>query len=109
MEDIDEILEMAKHLAFQEPHRPFLLNQISILSAPKRHIKTALKERVRGLIGAYVSLATFIEDEEVLGLLDDPKRSKWVYRKVLRDMEKNSREVKEFLKNLAADKDALDT
>ena len=109
MEDIDEILEAAKHLAFQEPRRPFLLNQISALSAPKRQIKTALKERIRGLVGAYVSLATFVEDEEVLGILDDPRRSKRVYRKVLGDIEKNSREVKEFLNSLSADTDALDT
>lgn len=109
MDDIDEILEAAKHMAFQEPRRPFILNSLSTLATPKRHIKTALKERIRGLVGAYVSLATLVEDEEVLGILGDPKGSRRVYQEVLGDMEKNSREIKEFLKSLAVDTDALDT
>lgn len=86
-----------------------MLNRISVLSASKRHLKIALKERIRTLVAAYISLATFVEDEEAFAAADDPKKSKQTFRRVLRNMEQDDEEIRAFLRGLAANSGALDS
>jgi hypothetical protein len=101
VDDIDEVLKAAGDLRFQETCGHFLLNPLSVLSEPRRHIKVALKERIRGLMAAYISLATFVEDEEVFAILDEPKRSARLYRRVMKNMDQYKKEIKAFLRELA--------
>lgn len=100
MDDIDEVMESAKNKAVREPLGHFILNPISTLKAPKHQVKQGIKDRIRGLMGAYISLATFVDDEVVLEILENPKKSARVYRKVMKSMSKNEKELQEFLREL---------
>jgi transcription termination factor NusB len=109
VEDIDEIFDSARHFALTEACGPLMLNRISVLSASKRHLKAALKERIQTLVAAYISLGTFVEDEEAFKAADDSKKSKRMFKRVLRNIEQNDEEIRAFLKGLAANPDALDS
>jgi hypothetical protein len=63
--DIEAVLDAARHMAFREPQERPVLNPLSTLPASRTRIKEALKERIQTLVAAYVSLATFVEDEKV--------------------------------------------
>lgn len=87
-------------MAFLELRGHLILNPISALPEPRRHIKKALQERIRALLGAYIALATFVEDEEVFAAMDDPKGSVETYRKVMKNMDAYELEIKAFLREL---------
>jgi hypothetical protein len=99
--DIESVIEDAKHEAFLEPSSHFILNPLSVLEAPRRHVKKSLKKRIRGLMAAYISLATFVDDDEVLAVMEHPEKSAQVYHKVLADMDLYEKEIKDFLRRLA--------
>ena len=99
-EDINEVLKTAEHMAFLEQRGHLILNPISALPEPRRHIKKALQERIRTLTGAYIALATFVEDEEVFAAMDDPKGSVETYRRVVKNMEAYEVEIKAVLRGL---------
>lgn len=100
-EDIDEVLKIAQHMAFLEPRGHLILNPLSALPEPRRHIKKALQERIRGLMGAYIALATFVEDEEVFAAMNDSKGSVETYRRAVNNMEAYELEIKAFLRGLS--------
>jgi hypothetical protein len=64
----------------------------------KCKIKQAIKERIRLLAGAYISLAGFVDDDDILFAEDNPKSKKTraIYLKVLEDMDQAKKEMREF-------------
>lgn len=99
-EDIDEVLKTAHHMTFLEPRGHLILNPISALPEPRRNMKKAPQERIRTLTGAYIALATFVEDEDVFAAMDDPKGSVETYRRVVKNMDAYELEIKAFLRRL---------
>ncbi|MEO5646450.1 MAG: hypothetical protein ABIO57_01615 [Candidatus Paceibacterota bacterium] len=90
MDDIEEVIKRADQLRFED-ERIGILNPISSLPTSKEKIKKSLIERITMLIGAYVSLATFIPDE----LIDHSNKE--IYLRILEDMKKLRMELNEKL------------
>jgi len=95
-DDIEAILATAKNIKM--PHRRGSFNPLSSLPEPKTKIKQAIKERIRLLAGAYISLAGFVDDDDIQFAEDNPKSKKTraIYLKVLEDMEIAQKEMREF-------------
>lgn len=95
-EDIDAVLKAAKDIRLK--YRKGTLNPLSLLPEPKAKLKAALKDRMRLLAGAYISLAGFVEDDDVLFAERNPrsKKTKRIYLKVLEDMETAQKELRRF-------------
>ena len=95
-DDIEAILATAKNIRI--PHRRGSFNPLSSLPEPKAKIKQAIKERIRLLAGAYISLAGFVDDDDIRFAEDNPKSKKTraIYLKVLGDMEIAKKEIREF-------------
>jgi hypothetical protein len=95
-DDIGAILATAKNIRM--PHRRGSFNPLSSLPEPKAKIKQAIKERIRFLAGAYISLAGFVDDDDIRFAEDNPKSKKTraIYLKVLEDMETAQKEMREF-------------
>ena len=95
-DDIEAILATAKNIRM--PHRRGSFNPLSSLPEPKAKIKQAIKERIRLLAGAYISLAGFVDNDDIRFAEDNPKTKKTraMYRKVFEDMELAQKEMREF-------------
>ncbi|TSC65131.1 MAG: hypothetical protein G01um101477_614 [Candidatus Doudnabacteria bacterium Gr01-1014_77] len=95
-DNIEAILRDAKNIRM--PHRRGSFNPLSSLPEPKAKIKQAIKERIRLLAGAYISLAGFVDDGDIGFVEDNPKSKKTraIYLKVLKDMETAQNEMREF-------------
>jgi len=95
-DDIEAILRDAKNIRM--PHRRGSFNPLSSLPEPKVKIKQAIKERIRHLAGAYISLAGFVDDDDIRYAEDNPKSKKTraIYLKVLEDMETATKEMREL-------------
>ena len=74
----------------------FRVNLISSLPDTKSHLKKAIKERIGILYGAYISLATFIPDEDLEQFRKSKKFRKKIYEKMFDDMEKLEKEIQGF-------------
>ena len=95
-DDIEAILATAKNI--RVPHRRGSFNPLSSLPEPKAKIKLAIKERIRLLAGAYISLAGFVDDDDIQFAENNPnsKKTRAIYLKVLEDMELAKKEIREF-------------
>ena len=95
-EDIETILRDAKNVRL--PHQRGSMNPLSSLPEPKAKIKQAIKERIRLLAGAYISLSGFVDDDDIRFAEANPKldKTKAIYKKVLDDMEMAQKEIREF-------------
>jgi hypothetical protein len=95
-DDIEAIFATAKNIRMT--HRRGSFNPLSSLPEPKAKIKQAIKERIRLLAGAYISLAGFVDDDYVRFAENNPKSKKTraIYLKVLKDMETAKKEMREF-------------
>lgn len=95
-DDIEAILRDAKNIRM--PHRRESFNPLSSLLEPKAKIKQAIKDRIRMLAGAYISLAGFIDDNDIRFAENNPKSKKTraIYLKMLEDMEAAQKEMQEF-------------
>ena len=95
-DDIEAILATAKNIRM--PHRRGSFNPLSSLPEPKAKIKQAIKERIRLLAGAYISLAGFVDDDDIRFAENNPKSKKTrvIYLKVLEDMETAKEEMREL-------------
>ncbi len=95
-DDIEAILATAKNIRM--PHRRGSFNPLSSLPEPKAKLKQAIKERIRLLAGAYISLAGFVDDDDIHFAENNPKSKKTraIYLKVLEDMELAQKEMQEF-------------
>ena len=100
MDDIDAIIEAAKNMQFEGKGRKPFLNPMSALPASKRALKAATKERIKLLHALYISLATFVPDEDWEAMwytkeeLTD--RHRMIIRRVLAEMKKNQKEMRKF-------------
>lgn len=65
MDDIEAIIDAGKHFKHHEPIGTTPFNRMSSLPESKKHLKRAIKERMWLLAGAYISLASFIDDDLV--------------------------------------------
>lgn len=93
-EDIEAVLRDAKNVRL--PHQRGSFNPLSSLPEPKAKIKQAIKERIRLLAGAYISLAGFVDDDDIKAAKDNSEKTKTLYQKVLENMEKAQEEMKKF-------------
>ena len=95
MDDIDEVIRSAQHMKYAEKGE-FRVNLISSLPDTIPHLKKALKERIGILYGAYISLATFIPDEDLAEFKKSKKFRKVTYERIYQNMEKFKEEIKKF-------------
>ena len=74
------------------------MNPLSSLPEPKAKIKQAIKERIKLLAGAYISLAGFVDDDDIRFAEANPRSPKTeaIYQKVLDDMEVAQEELRRF-------------
>jgi hypothetical protein len=98
MDDIEAVIEASKHFKYHDKQGVSPFNRISSLPESKRNLKRALKERIRLLYAAYISLASFIDDDfmDQLENSENIKAVSKIYKKVLRDMEKFRKELEDF-------------
>lgn len=107
-EDIEEIIDIAKHYKYREPNGKSPFNRISALPETKRHMKMAIKERMRFLVDAYISLASFIDDD-LVDIIEDhlnkdlkegsrngKEKIKEIYDMVFNDMQELRKEMEDF-------------
>lgn len=100
-DDIEAIIDASKHFKYHEPTGTTPFNRMSSLPESKKHLKRAIKERMQLLVGAYISLASFIDDDLVDFLESDEsnfdkEKIKKIYTAVLSDMERLRKEIEEF-------------
>lgn len=95
-DDIEAVKDTAKHI--RHLYRKGILNPLSTLPEPKIKMRIAIEERIRILAASYISLATFIDDDELAFAERNPKskRTKAIYLKVVRDIKKAQREMRRF-------------
>lgn len=100
-EDIEAIIDAARHFKYREPIGTTPFNRVSNLPDSKRHLKGAIKERMRLLAGAYIALASFIDDDLVDFLENaheatDKEKIKRIYTDVIEGMSQFRKEIEEF-------------
>lgn len=96
-DDIDAVLKTAAHTHIpHNRHRP--MNALSSLPSSKEKLRAGIKERIRHLAGAYISLATFIDNDDVAFMERNPKskKTKAFYLRVLKEIEKAEKEMRDF-------------
>jgi hypothetical protein len=100
MDDIEAIIDASKHFKYHEPSGTTPFNRISSLPESKKHLMRAIKERMRLLVGAYISLASFIHDDLVdvaeEGSRNSKEKIKEIYEMVFSDMEILKEEIGAF-------------
>jgi hypothetical protein len=101
VDDIEAIINASKHFKYHEPTGSTPFNRISKLPESKKHLKMAIKERIRLLVASYISLASFIDDDLVdfLESRDTKKRKRKViriYSRAFKDFEKLRKEITAF-------------
>ena len=94
--DIEAVKDAAKHI--RRLYRKGILNPLSSLPEPKIKMRMAIKERIRILAASYISLASFIDDDELMFAERNPKskRTRAIYLKVIREIDKARREIARF-------------
>lgn len=102
-EDIKKVLDRADHYRFEEEESSVFLNPISALPTSKKRLKKSIVERIHMLIQAYSSLATFVPDETIEYMEENPKsqRTKKIYLKAFDDIEKLKKEAIEKVREYA--------
>jgi hypothetical protein len=104
VDDIEEAINAAQHYQFEEDEGKPLLHALSSLPASKTHLKRSIKQRIRLLCSAYISLASFIPDDDAEFLLKNSeskrerkrKKKLRIYKKAIAEMEKLRKEITEF-------------
>ncbi len=94
-DDIEEVIKSAQHMKYSEKEE-LRVNLISSLPDTKSHLKKAIKERMRILCGAYISLGTFIPDDDLELFRKSKKFRKMMYEKIFDEMEKMKKEIRDF-------------
>ena len=77
-------------------YRSGIANPVSLLPEPKVKLKAAIKERIKLLAGAYISLAGFVDDDDLKVAEDSPKKTRAIYQKVLEDMKIARKEIRKI-------------
>lgn len=84
-EDIQAVIKAAKEVRLKYGHG--LPNPLSSLPEPKAKLKIAIKDRIRLLAGMYISLAGFVDDDDIQFVEKHPRSEKTraIYRKIVAD------------------------
>ncbi len=93
-DDIQAVIKAAKDV--RPKYHGWIANPISSLPEPKAKLKAAIKDRIKLLAGAYIAIAGFVDDDDLLAAEDDAEKTKAVYQKVLEDMETAQEELRRF-------------
>ncbi len=95
-DDIEAVLKTAAHIHTTNRHR--ILNPLSALPHSKIKLRTAIKERIRHLAGAYVSLATFVDDDDLEFIEQNPQsaRTREIYLRVIDEIINAEKQIKDF-------------
>ncbi len=95
-EDIEAVKDAAKHI--RTKYRKGILNPLSSLPEPKIKMRMAIKERIRILAASYISLAGFVDDDDLMFAENNPKskRTRAIYLKVIKNMDRARREMQRF-------------
>ncbi len=95
-EDIEAVKDAAKHI--RTKYRKGILNPLSSLPEPKIKMRKAIKERIRILAASYISLSSFIDDDDLMFAENNPKSKKTraIYLKVIKNMDRAQREMQRF-------------
>ena len=103
MEDIEAVITASQHFKYEkdDSETKHAFNRISDLPESKANLKRAIEDRIRVLCASYISLASFIPDEEVdymLGLLGERNKtlSRKIVTRIIHDMDKLEKEIREF-------------
>jgi len=96
-DDMEAVRKAAEHIRIPF-NRHEIFNRLSQLSQPKAKMKQALKERMKLLAAAYISLATFIDDDEVEFIFEnrDSQRAKDIAARVCDDLDRAQQEMRDF-------------
>lgn len=94
---MDAVEKIADHTRIPY-NRHEIFNRLSVLPKNKSKMKRAMKQRMRELAGAYISLATFIDDDEVEYMQENlgTKKSKEIARRVIREIDELTKDIKNF-------------
>lgn len=93
-DDIQAVIKAAKDV--RPKYHGWIANPISSLPEPKAKLKTAIKDRIKLLAGAYIALAGFVDDDDLIAAEDNPEKTKAIYGKVLENMEIAQEEMRKF-------------
>lgn len=96
-DDIEAVLKTAAHT--YTPSNKFRpMNAQSSLPSSKAKLRIGIKKRMQLLAAAYISLATFIDDDELAFMEHNPKskRTKAIYLKVIADMDKARKDMEQI-------------
>ena len=93
-DDIQAVIKAAKDV--RPKYHGWNANPVSSLPEPKAKLKAAIKNRIKLLAGAYIALAGFVDDDDLIAAEDDPEKTKAIYEKVLKDMETAQKEMRKF-------------
>ncbi len=101
MDDIDAVIKAAKHFKYEDSEASYAFNRISDLPESKSKLKRAIKERIQLLCASYISLASFLPDEDaeyLLGLHGEQKkkRSIKILMRMMKEMDKFEKEIRNF-------------
>lgn len=93
-DDIQAVIRAAKDV--RPKYHGWIANPISSLPEPKAKMKAAIKDRIKLLAGAYIALAGFVDDDDLIAAEGNPEKTKAVYQKVLEGMETAQKEMREL-------------
>ena len=93
-DDIQAVIKAAKDV--RPKYRGWIANPTSSLPEPKAKLKAAIKDRIKLLAGAYIALAGFVDDGDLIAADDNAEKTKAIYQKVLEDMGTAQEEMKKF-------------
>lgn len=93
-DDIQAVIKAAKDV--RPKYHGWIANPISSLPEPKAKLKAAIKDRIKLLAGAYIAIAGFVDDDDLIAAEDNAEKTKAVYLKVLEDMETAQEELRHF-------------
>jgi len=101
VDDIDAVIKAAKHFKYEDSEASYAFNRISDLPESKSKLKRAIKERIQLLCASYISLASFLPDEDaeyLLGLHGEQKkkRSIKILMRMMKEMDKFEKEIRNF-------------
>ncbi len=75
-EDIEKVIEQAKKIQESEDREYLHVHRLTSLPASKDAMKVSIKERIQLLCGLYISLASYINDDDFTVLIEGKKRHK---------------------------------
>ena len=96
-EDIEKVIERAKNIHESEDCEYLHAHRLTSLPASKDAMKASIKERIQLLCGLYISLASYINDDDFKLLIEGKKRHKRrIYRQIANDLKDLTEEIRKI-------------